>query len=74
MAKVTFEDKLKRLDEIVKKLEQGDAPLDDALKLFDEGAGLVKQCNTLLDNAEQKVRLIQKGGDGSPQESMFDNE
>ena len=74
MAKVTFEDKLKRLDEIVKNLEQGDAPLDGALKLFDEGAGLVKQCNALLDSAEQKVRLIQKGDDGSPQESMFDNE
>ncbi|MCL2084501.1 MAG: exodeoxyribonuclease VII small subunit [Oscillospiraceae bacterium] len=73
MKQATFEDKLKRLDDIVKRLEQGDAPLDDALKLFDEGAGLVTQCNAMLDGAEQKVRLILKGDGGDPQESLFDD-
>jgi len=74
MPKQNFETSLKRLDEIVKKLEQGDAPLDDALKLFDEGTKLVGACNKILDTAEQKVALILKGADGEPQESVFEGQ
>jgi exodeoxyribonuclease VII small subunit len=72
MPKGNFESSIKRLDEIVKKLEQGDAPLDDALKLFDEGTKLVGACNKILDTAEQKVALILKGADG-PQTAEFES-
>ncbi|GHV17436.1 hypothetical protein FACS189425_03680 [Clostridia bacterium] len=74
MKKVSFEENLKRLDEIVGKLERGDAALDDSLKLFDEGTALVAKCNKLLDGAEQKVRLILKNADGEPAEEIFEGE
>ncbi len=63
MASLNFEDGLRRLDEIVKLLEKGDAPLEAALKLFEEGTTLVSKCNTLLDNAQQKVMTILKKDD-----------
>ena len=72
MPKQNFETSLKRLGEIVEKLEQGDVPLDDSLKLFDEGTKLVGACNKILDTAEQKVALILKGADGEPVENTFD--
>ena len=56
--KVTFEQAMARLEEIVKQLEQGDAPLEDALALFEEGTRLMKKCTTQLDKAEQKVNKL----------------
>ena len=55
---ISFETALKRLEEIVKALESGNAPLDDAIKLFEEGVALTGHCNTLLKNAEQKVTML----------------
>lgn len=60
--KLTFERSVERLEEIVSKLERGDAPLDESLKLFEEGAKLLGQCTTMLDKAEQKVTLLENGG------------
>lgn len=68
---LTFEAAMKRLDEIVRMLEQGDAPLNQSLSLFEEGTALLKQCNDMLDSAEQKVSLLQKGDDGAPETSPF---
>jgi len=56
--KVKYEDAVKRLEEIVKKLESGSAPLDESIALFSEGAELVKTCTAILDEAEQKVKII----------------
>ena len=67
-----FEDKMNRLDEIVRQLERGDVPLEDALKLYEEGAGLIRQCTVLLDEAEQMVVRLRKGNDGQPEELPFD--
>lgn len=53
-----FENKLKRLEEIVKKMEQGDLELDESLKLFEEGVKLTKECQTHLSQAEQKVKIL----------------
>ena len=64
----TFEASISRLDEIVKTMEKGEIPLDQALALFQEGTTLVKDCNQLLDEAEQKVTLLTKGPDGEPVE------
>lgn len=56
--KITFEDAMKRLEEIVRFLESGSAPLDDSLKAFEEGVSLVKLCNAELDSAEKRVKLL----------------
>jgi len=70
----SFEQAAARIDEIVRLLEKGDAPLDKSLELFEEGARLIKVCGKMLDKAEQKVALLQKGADGAPMESLFDAE
>ena len=70
-AKKTFEENMARLGEIVEKLEKGDAPLSDSLKLFEEGTKLVNQCRSELDKAEQQVVKLMKGPDGTPVESIF---
>lgn len=53
--KLTFEQAMARLEEIVAQLEAGDQPLDQSLALYEEGAKLMKQCTAMLDKAEQKV-------------------
>ncbi|MDR0818643.1 MAG: exodeoxyribonuclease VII small subunit [Oscillospiraceae bacterium] len=68
---ITFEQSLARLEEIVRALERGDAPLDAALALFEEGTALVRGCSKQLDEAEQKITLLIKGADGAPVESEF---
>lgn len=72
MAEKTFEQSLARLEEIVRLLEKGDAPLAESLGLFEEGAGLVRACTKLLDEAEQKVVKLRKSEDGSPEELPFE--
>ena len=72
--KMSFEDSVKRLDEIVKLLERGDAPLSESLKLFEEGTSLISNCDTLLNEAEQKVVKLRKGQDGEPEELPFEDE
>lgn len=72
MAEKSFEQSLARLEEIVKLLERGDAPLAESLGLFEEGAGLIRFCGKLLDEAEQKVVQLRKSADGSPEELPFE--
>ena len=72
--KISFEGAAARIDEIVRLLERGDAPLDESLVLFEEGARLIKIAGKMLDEAEQTVVRLQKGADGKPRESLFDDE
>ena len=72
--KMTFEQAMARLEEIVKLLEQGEAPLGDALSLFEEGTKLMKKCSAQLDRAEQKVTKLLAGPDGAPVEEPFQGE
>lgn len=73
MAEVnTFESSMSRLDEVVKLLERGDAPLDKSMELFEEGTSLIKSLSKMLDDAEQKVTLLSKGD--TPTESPFNAE
>jgi len=62
---MTFEAAMARLEEIVRMLESGNAPLDTSLSLFEEGVALVKLCNSKLDAAEQKVKILTDAGDGT---------
>ena len=66
---ITFEQSLQRLDEIVRRMEKGDVPLEEALSLFEEGTKLVGSCSRLLDEAELKAVQLTKGADGAPQET-----
>jgi exodeoxyribonuclease VII small subunit len=72
--KMTFEQSLARLDEIVRHLEKGDLPLQDSLSLFEEGTGLLNACSKELDEAEQKVVMLRKGADRQPEELPFEQE
>jgi exodeoxyribonuclease VII small subunit len=67
----SFEEQMKRLEEIVALLERGDAQLKDSLALFEEGTKLVKSCSEQLEKAEQQVVKLQKGPDGEPEELPF---
>jgi len=66
VAELTFEAALKRLEEIVRKLESGEASLDDAIKLYGEGDRLKQQCEARLQAAQARIEQIQFGRDGSP--------
>ncbi len=68
----SFEPSMKRLEEIVTKLERGDAPLEESLALFEEGTALIARCSTLLDKAEQRVVALSKGADGKIVEREFE--
>ena len=72
--KLDFEQSMARLEEIVGRLERGDAPREQAMTLFEEGAGILRQCSALLDQAEQKVTLLTAGPDGQPEEHPFGEE
>ena len=69
--KMSFEEQITRLEEIVAALEKGDAQLADSLALFEEGTKLAASCTAMLDEAELKVVKLQKGSDGAPVESDF---
>lgn len=58
MEKMTYEQAVVRLEEIVKLLESGTASLDDSLQLFEEGTRLAAFCSKTLDAAEQKIRTL----------------
>ncbi len=62
MSELKFEEALARLEEIVRSLEQGEAPLDEALVLFEEGVKLARFCNEKLDQAEAKIEVMLNDG------------
>lgn len=68
---VSFEKSIERLDAIVRSLEQGNVPLEQALKLFQEGTCLVKTCDEMLSEAELQVVKLMKGADGAPVETEY---
>ena len=55
---MNFEEAIARLEVIVRSLENGDAPLDSSLALFEEGVALVRVCNKKLENAESRIKIL----------------
>lgn len=76
MAKKTesFEEKMSRLEEIVRSMERGDVALEESLKLFQEGTELVRSCGKLLEDARLQVTKITQLPDGTPKEEPFADE
>ena len=72
--KPNFEDSMRRLEQIVRAMENGDVALDESLKLFKEGTDLVAHCNKLLEEAEMQVKIISTNSDGQPVEEDFQYE
>ena len=72
--KLSFEQSMARLDEIVRHLEKGDMPLNDSLALFEEGTALIRSCEKQLDEADQKVVKLRQGPDREPEELPFEDE
>lgn len=68
---MNFEGAVSRLEEIVRAMEEGKLSLDDSLAAFEEGIGLVRFCNGKLDSAEQRVRILLAGEDGTVTEEPF---
>ena len=71
--KLSFEESVARLDDIVKHLENGDMPLSESLSMFEEGTKLISACSKMLDEAEQKVVKLKKGPDREPIELPFED-
>ena len=70
----SFETNMQRLEQIVRAMERGDVPLEESLKLFQEGTDLVRSCNQLLNEAQLQVKKIITAPDGSPVEEALDDE
>ncbi len=68
----SFETKMKRLEEIVNSMESSDVDLEDSIKFFEEGVGLSKECQSLLDKAEDKVKLLTKDSSGEVKTKDFE--
>lgn len=72
MVKERFEDALNKLEKIVSKLEDGEIPLEESLKLFEEGIRLSRLCNQKLEEAEKRVEILMKGKNGMIKPHPFD--
>jgi exodeoxyribonuclease VII small subunit len=65
IAAMSFEDALRALEEVVRKLEAGDVPLDDSISLYERGEQLRKHCQARLDAAQARIEKIVQQADGS---------
>lgn len=74
MAKQTFESAMKQLERIVRELEDGDLPLEKAMKKFEQGIKLSGFCSDKLDETEKKITLLLKDPNGNPVEKPFGEE
>lgn len=66
VAEMSFEDAMKELETVVGRLERGDVPLDESIRLYERGAELKKRCEAKLKEAEEKVAAITLDGEGNP--------
>jgi exodeoxyribonuclease VII small subunit len=62
----TFEASLSNLEKIVRRLEEGDLPLEESLKLFEDGVRLSRECQERLNQAERRIEVLLKDADGNP--------
>ena len=68
----TFEEALRKLEEIVNRLEQGDLPLEEALAFFEDGVKLSRYCHTKLDEAQKRVEVLLKDESGKVTAQPFE--
>lgn len=73
MGKKTFEQSLSQLEKIVQELEDGDLPLEKAIKKFEEGIRLSKLCGQKLDQTEKRINLLMQNGNNGHTETPFES-
>lgn len=66
--KLSFEEAIKELTDIVGKIEQGQIPLQDSLQQYEKGMALIKHCRTILQKAEKRIEKITKESQNNDQE------
>jgi exodeoxyribonuclease VII small subunit len=69
-----FEAQLASLERIVRELERGDLPLEQSLELFEQGVRLSRECQERLNEAERRIEVLLRGGDGSTLAAPFERE
>ena len=69
-----FETSLAALERVVRELERGDLPLEESLKLFEQGVKLSRECQERLNQAERRVEMLLRDTEGRPVLSAFDDE
>lgn len=75
IAAMTFEDALRALEDIVRRLESGDVPLDQSITLYERGEALRRHCQARLDAAQARIEKIVAGPDGTPSHTVpFDSD
>ena len=74
MKSQTFEESLQKIEGIVERLEEGDLPLEDSLKAFEEGMKLVKMCESRLKEAQKKIEVLVRDGKGGKNVEPFESE
>lgn len=67
----TFEEAIKRLEEIVGELEKGEIEIERALALFEEGTKLARMCQKKLSNVQRRIEILKKGKDGEDILELF---
>lgn len=70
----TFEESMQRLEQIVRTMERGEVPLEESIRLFQEGTELARNCGKLLEDAQLQVKKIMAAPDGTPVEEEFQDE
>ncbi len=71
---ISFEEAIKKLEEIVDSLENGDFPLEESLKLYEEGVKLVNICTTKINNVEKSVKILSNSGGELVEEDFLPND
>src|SRR5215212_10793421 len=70
----TFEVQLAALEKVVRELERGDLPLEESLKLFEDGVRLSRECQERLNQAERRIEVLLKDADGNPSLNVIGQE
>lgn len=70
--KESFENSLKKLEEVINELERGELPLDKALEKYEEGVNRLKKCYAILEQVEKKIVLLVRKEDGTMEEVPFE--
>lgn len=66
LSDLSFEDALRALEDVVRRLEGGEVPLDESITLYERGESLRKACQARLDSAQARIERIVAGPDGAP--------
>jgi exodeoxyribonuclease VII small subunit len=65
---------MERLDDLVRRLEEGNLSLEESIKSFEEGVALVKRCTAVLEEAEQRIQKLTRDADGKPATEPLDGD